>query len=75
MINRCCTDPITIKNIEFTEGSIIAVDVLSVHYDKELWGPEDTTKFYPARHAPECKRKAAAYLAFGYGPKSKNKMT
>ena len=75
MINRCCTDPITIKNIDFTEGLNIAVDVLSVHYDQELWGPEDTTKFYPPRHAPECKRKAAAYLAFGYGPKSKNKMT
>ena len=27
----------------------IAVDVLSLHYDPELWGPTDPNKFYPLR--------------------------
>jgi hypothetical protein len=27
----------------------IAIDVLSLHYDPEIWGPEDPNVFYPQR--------------------------
>jgi cytochrome P450 len=47
----------------------IAVDVLSIHYDPELWGPVDPSTFYPQRFAPEHKRNPLAFLAFGTGPR------
>ncbi len=42
-------------------------DVYSVHYDRELWGPEDPYVFFPERH--KTKRHPMAYLAFGAGPR------
>jgi len=41
--------------------------VYSIHYDRELWGPEDPYMFVPERHAT--KRHPMAYLAFGAGPR------
>ena len=49
-------------------GTIIQVDVYSVHYDPDLWGPLDPYEFHPERH--EMKRHSAAYLAFGIGPRN-----
>ena len=28
---------------------MVAVDVLTLHYDPELWGPEDPNEFCPLR--------------------------
>lgn len=67
---RRCTNPTKIEGIEFEKGMVIAVDVLTLHYSKENWGPEDPENFYPLRHSPENKRNPACYLAFGYGPRS-----
>ena len=48
----------------------IAVDVLSIHYDPDLYGPVDPNEFYPQRFAPEHKRNPLAFLAFGIGPRN-----
>ena len=42
-------------------------DVYSVHYDSDLWGPEDPYVFFPERH--QTKRHPMAYLPFGAGPR------
>ncbi len=49
------------------QGTLIHADVYSVHYDRELWGPEDPYVFFPERH--ETKRHPMAYLPFGAGPR------
>ena len=48
-LTRRCTSPTTIKNIKIPLNMAIAVDVLSIHYDPELWGPTDPKLFYPSR--------------------------
>ncbi len=37
------------KGINIPKNTLIVVDVLSVHYDPELWGPVDPNVFYPLR--------------------------
>lgn len=49
-------------------GSSIQVDVLSVHYNQELWGPEPVDEFHPERHFD--KRHPLAYMPFGAGPRT-----
>ncbi|CAF1636168.1 unnamed protein product, partial [Rotaria sp. Silwood1] len=47
--------------------SLVHADVYSIHYDRELWGPEDPYVFFPERH--KIKRHPMAYLPFGAGPR------
>ena len=49
MIVRRCTSPTTINGIDIPVDLEIAIDVLSLHYDQELWGPTDPNIFYPTR--------------------------
>ena len=49
-------------------GSVIQADVYTIHYDPELWGPEDPNLFIPERHS--VKRHPAANFAFGIGPRN-----
>lgn len=69
VINRECTVPTTVKGIEFEPGMVVSVDVLSIHYDQELWGPEDPYVFCPDRHSSDRQRNPVAELSFGYGPR------
>jgi cytochrome P450 len=48
-------------------GCVIQPDILSIHYNIDIWGPEDPTIFYPERHTT--KRHAAAWMPFGIGPR------
>ena len=48
-------------------GSIIQASVFSIHYDPDVWGPEDPYSFVPERH--ETKRHPMAFLPFGAGPR------
>ena len=48
-------------------GTLIHADVYSVHFDRDLWGPEDPYVFYPERH--QTKRHPMAYLPFDAGPR------
>ena len=43
-------------------------DVHAVHYNAELWGPEDPCLFVPERHT--VKRHPVAYMPFGVGPRN-----
>ncbi len=47
---------------------MVYVDVLSVHFDQELWGPESVDEFHPERHS--CKRHPLSLLPFGAGPRT-----
>ena len=44
------------------------MDMYSLHYSSDLWGPVDPHLFYPDRHKE--KRHRLASGAFGYGPKN-----
>jgi cytochrome P450 len=48
-VARKCTKATNIKGIDFPTDLTIAVDVMSVHFDPEIWGPVDPNEFYPAR--------------------------
>jgi len=48
----------------------VSIDVLSVHYDAEIWGPIDPNSFNPSRFSSNIKRNPAAFLSFGIGPRS-----
>ena len=49
-------------------GAVIQPDVLGIHYDRNLWGPEDPNVFIPERH--QVKRHPMAYMPFGGGPRT-----
>ena len=72
MVARRCTQATRIKNIDIPLDLAIAVDVLSIHYDAQLWGPVDPKQFYPSRFSPEHKRNPLAFVAFGLGPRNCN---
>src|SRR5689334_6762297 len=52
----------------FVLGSVIQPDIFSIHYNPELWGPEDPNIFIPERHA--VKRHPVAWMPFGVGPRN-----
>ena len=70
MISRRCTEQTTIKGIHIPVNIPVSIDVLSIHFDPELWGPHDPNEFYPLRFSPEIKRNPLAYLPFGLGPRN-----
>ncbi|CAF3094144.1 unnamed protein product, partial [Rotaria sp. Silwood2] len=47
--------------------TVVYPDVYSVHFNGELWGPDDPYLFVPERH--QTKRHPMAYLPFGAGPR------
>lgn len=59
-----------INDLVIPAGVSVTVDVLSLHYDPEYWGPVDPNEFYPLRFSPEIKRNQAVYLPFGLGPRN-----
>ena len=69
-ITRRCTKATVIKGIDIPLDTDITIDVMSLHYDSELWGPEDPNVFYPPRFAPEHKRNPLAFTSFGLGPRN-----
>nr|QEV83809.1 cytochrome P450 [Brachionus rotundiformis] len=68
VVARRCTKKTTIKGIDIPVDTPIAVDVLSIHFDADLWGPHDPNQFYPPRH--QVKRNPLAFMAFGNGPRN-----
>ena len=50
MVARRCTNPTNIKGIDIPLDLEIVVDVMSLHFDQELWGPTDPNIFYPPRY-------------------------
>jgi cytochrome P450 len=52
----------------FVVDSVIQPDVLTVHFNPDLWDPEDPNVFIPERHA--VKRHPVAWMPFGVGPRN-----
>ena len=52
----------------FKTGSAIQPDMYSIHYDPDLWGPEDPNLFLPERHSTP--RHPMAFMPFGLGPRN-----
>ena len=48
-ITRRCTEECIVNGIKIPVGLVIAVDVLSLHYDPNYWG-DNVDEFYPMRH-------------------------
>ncbi|CAF5087866.1 unnamed protein product [Rotaria sp. Silwood1] len=65
---RRCNETTTVCGHKIEKGSVIQPDIFSVHYNSELWGPDDPNQFIPERHATE--RHPLAFLAFGDGPRA-----
>nr|UOU03265.1 cytochrome P450 3045C6-3 [Brachionus rubens] len=68
VIARRCTEATCINGIDIPEDVSVVVDVLSLHYDVDLWGPVDPNVFYPERH--EVKRNPLCFMSFGNGPRN-----
>ncbi len=69
VINRQSTEDFYIKDIgTIPAGTCIAVDMYSLHFDPDLWGPVDPHEFYPERFAT--KRHPMAWIPFGAGPRN-----
>ena len=69
VINRECSEEIDLSGIgRIYPGTKVTLDMYSLHYDNDLWGPVDTKKFYPERFAT--KRHPLAWVAFGAGPRN-----
>ncbi|CAF1062977.1 unnamed protein product [Adineta steineri] len=66
-VQRRTAENTIVQGIPIEKGTLIHTDIFSVHYDPELWGPEDPYVFYPERH--QTKRHPMAYLPFGAGPR------
>nr|ATW72304.1 cytochrome p450 CYP3045C13 [Brachionus calyciflorus] len=68
VVARRCTKTTNVMGIDFPVDLPIVVDVLSLHFDAEIWGPVDPEIFYPQRH--EIKRNPLAFMTFGNGPRN-----
>ncbi|CAF4085637.1 unnamed protein product, partial [Rotaria sordida] len=66
-VQRYAFEDTVVQGIKIEEGTLVHADVYSIHFDRELWGPEDPYVFFPERH--ETKRHSMAYLPFGAGPR------
>ena len=58
-----------VRGIKVPKELIVTVDVLTLHYDQEIWGPEDPNVFYPPRFA-DTTRNQLAFMGFGQGPRN-----
>ncbi|CAF0763222.1 unnamed protein product [Adineta steineri] len=67
-LQRCAVEDTVIQGINIEKGTSVYADMYSVHFDRELWGPDDPYVFLPERH--KIKRHPMAFLAFGVGPRN-----
>ncbi|CAF3598019.1 unnamed protein product [Rotaria sp. Silwood1] len=69
VINRQSTEDFHISHVgTIPAGTIVTVDIYSVHFDPDLWGPIDPNVFYPERFAT--KWHPLAWIPFGIGPRN-----
>lgn len=69
IINRECSEEINIPGLgSICPGTKLTLDMYSLHYDLDLWGPVDPKIFHPERFAT--KRHRMAWVAFGAGPRN-----
>ena len=69
IINRQCSEEVYLPGLGcITPGTKVTLDMYSLHYNDDLWGPIDTKIFYPERFAD--RRHPLAWVAFGAGPRN-----
>ena len=68
IVNRQCNKACQIGPLHVEVGTNFAVDMYSVHYDPDLYGPVSPDQFYPERFRE--KRHPLAWLPFGAGPRN-----
>ncbi|CAF0916640.1 unnamed protein product [Adineta steineri] len=67
-VQRCAMENTIVQGINIEKGTTVYADIYSIHYDRELWGPDDPYIFLPERH--KTKRHPMAFMAFGAGPRN-----
>ncbi|CAF2106772.1 unnamed protein product [Rotaria magnacalcarata] len=67
-MSRECNTTTVVCGHSVELGSVIQPDMLTIHYDPDLWGPEDPKIFLPERHSVP--RHPMAFMPFGLGPRS-----
>ncbi|CAF4038013.1 unnamed protein product, partial [Adineta steineri] len=67
-LQRCAMEDTVVQGINIEKGTSVYADFYSIHYDRELWGPDDPYIFLPERH--KIKRHPMAFMAFGAGPRN-----
>ncbi|CAF1266040.1 unnamed protein product [Rotaria sordida] len=45
-VQRSAFEDTIIQGIKIEKGTLVHADVYSVHYDRDLWGPEDPNQFH-----------------------------
>lgn len=69
IVNRQCDEDIILPKLGLIpKGTRITVDMYNLHFNPDLWGPEDPKRFYPERFNDD--RKRIAWMAFGAGRRS-----
>lgn len=68
IVNRQCNKECQIGEMKIEVGTNITVDMYSIHFDEQLYGPVSPWKFYPERFRE--KRHPLAWLPFGAGPRN-----
>lgn len=68
IVNRQCNRTCQIGSLKIEAGTNFAVDMLSLHYDIDLYGPVNPYEFYPERFRE--KRHPLAWIPFGVGPRN-----
>ncbi|CDW59268.1 p450 domain containing protein [Trichuris trichiura] len=70
VVSRKCMQTCTTGGITIEEGMYILVDVWSIHYNKDIWGP-DADEFIPERFADDQMQSLHpfAWIPFGAGPR------
>ncbi|CAF1041423.1 unnamed protein product [Adineta steineri] len=66
--SRECNTTANVCGHIIEKDSIIQPDIFSIHYNADLWGPEDPNLFLPERHS--VKRHPVAWIPFGVGPRN-----
>ncbi len=49
VVARRCTNATNVCGMDIPLDLAIQVDVMSLHMDPEIWGPQDPKLFYPQR--------------------------
>jgi cytochrome P450 len=69
IINRQCSEEVNLPGLGcILPGTKLTLDMYSLHYDNDLWGPVDAKIFHPERFST--KRHPLAWVAFGAGPRN-----
>ncbi|RUS72065.1 hypothetical protein EGW08_020180 [Elysia chlorotica] len=70
LIDRICTEEITMHGVRFPKGMTVILPIYAIHMDPDLW--EDPQDFKPERFSPEAReaRHQFSFFPFGHGPRN-----